>query len=1678
MRKITFILVVGLLSLFAESAKAGNYGNGNLGTILTNCTDGEIIVLTGDTYTWSAKISTFTKSATVKADPSLTTRPVVTLPAGVALTHTGTVLKTITYDGIDFNGNAVATGLISGKCATGGNLQITINNCLIRNIAASTVMFAYTAVSGLASYGDLTVTNSKFIGPFKNFLTAATATVSPNNINLKNCFISGGGTTTANGIVINETLSGINSITIDHCTFTATTGNKNEMSINSGITTLVKNTLFINNTCTANNTFGAINASNINNTVYNNSGVAATRYPNLGTISTSDPTLSGDYSTTPVGLGYYNASTINQSSTLSAFNYAEGSVTSTAQTFTVSGTDLFNNLTVTAPSNYEVSLNDETYSGSVVLSPTLGTVSNTTVYIRLALGNTAASSPYNGNITLTSTNATQVNIACTGTVNAGGSPTIVATGSPLSGFNYLYDNGPSASQSFSVSGSNLSAGITVTPSPNYEVSLDNSTFSSSAIVIGSGPTVTSTLVYVHLKAGLNGGSYNSESIGLTSGEATQQNVICSGTVTPPTLNLTPTSLSSFFALAGSSSPSSEKSFIVSGSNLAGNITITASTNYEISTGTVGSFIATSPITILQANAGSPTTIYVRLKGSLATASYAENITVATAGASNATVACTGVVATPIIKVGNSAGLDNKFALTPVSYTYNNGPSGSLSGMYVSGDYLQSDVTATAPTNFEISKDNSAFADFVTFTMTNQTVSGQIWVRLKAGLNTDTYSGNIVFSSTSAPNRNVAPSGSVTSGPQLTTGVLTGTSFNYAGNGPGAERTFPLSGTNMGSDVTISPSANFEVSLTTVSGFSSSPITVLQADVTSGTTIYVRMKAGIVPNTYSETLTLSATNANTRSVSVSGTVTSLITLSSTSKTGVDYAGNGPSPEYSFTVSGTNMAGAITVTPPADYEVSTTSGTGYTLSPFTLSPSSGAISQMLYFRLKAGLAPAVYSGEIIALSAATATTKNFTCSGTVSSATTTSVNTLSGINYSGNGPSTESTFTVSGANLVGSITVTPAVSGNYEISATSGSGFGTIPIILTPTSGNVTTTTIYVRLKAGLGVASYNLENIVVSTSGIADKNVACSGTVSLATPVISSFTPTTATNGASVVITGFNFTGASAVSFGATAATSFVVDSDTQITAVVAAGTTGSVSVTTGIGTGTLAGFSYTNNQTIASTASASALTLTPTSDVTVANGGTLTIDQATSINSITIERGGRVSNSSTLTVPTFTINSDANGTGTYVDNGTTTVSGTTTVNQYVTSTATGVAGRNWYISSPVSAALSSTITNATGNGLVYYAGGSSWLDAGTTMDVMKGYIAKSPAQITTIAFSGGTLNTGPQSVSDLPLGFNLVGNPYPSYLNWTDATKTNISTSIWYRSKSTGSYLFQTYNVAGDGVSVNNGTELIPPMQSFWIKTTSSTNTLGFTNNMRSHQDQSIATNRLKSPKASTQQLLRLQVSNGTNRDEAVVYFNENAQNTLDTFDSQKMFNNITEVPEIYTQIGADKLVINGMSAIPYDIEIPVGFNTLQSNNFSISATELKNFDSDTKIILKDNLLKTEKDITNGQSYEFSSDVANNISRFSIQFKSASLVSGNDYLADDFSNITIYKNENNLITINCSSAIVANGIVTVCNSVGQKMINSRITSTNSVINTPLKSGVYLVNVSAAGNTTTKKLIIN
>lgn len=117
---------------------------------------------------------------------------------------------------------------------------------------------------------------------------------------------------------------------------------------------------------------------------------------------------------------------------------------------------------------------------------------------------------------------------------AGSSPALVAEPAALTEFVYSEGNGPSVTQSYEISGSQLTGFpgvITVTASAGIEVSNDNIAFEDRVYVPYSGATLTATPVYVRLKAGLAAGTYPDETVTNSGGGAVANVVVeCSGMV--------------------------------------------------------------------------------------------------------------------------------------------------------------------------------------------------------------------------------------------------------------------------------------------------------------------------------------------------------------------------------------------------------------------------------------------------------------------------------------------------------------------------------------------------------------------------------------------------------------------------------------------------------------------------------------------------------------------------------------------------------------------------------------------------------------------------------------------------------------------------------------------------------------------------------------------------------------------------------------------------------------------------------------------------------------------------------------------------------------------------------------------------------------------------------------------
>ena len=517
----------------------------------------------------------------------------------------------------------------------------------------------------------------------------------------------------------------------------------------------------------------------------------------------------------------------------------------------------------------------------------------------------------------------------------------------------------------------------------------------------------------------------------------------------------------------------------------------------------------------------------------------------------------------------------------------------------------------------------------------------------------------------------------------------------------------------------------------------------------------------------------------------------------------------------------------------------------------------------------------------------------------------------------------------------------------------------------------------------------------------------------------------------------------------------------------------------------------------------------PSSSTDVTISAFCTVDGSYPLKSLTINPGNAVTIASGNNLSAsgdFSIKSDAlNGTATLINYGSLIVGGMTNVEQYLTGGSVKTDHQWWYIASPLTGATSGVITQGNQNNLGYYdesANPAAFIQITGNAEPLidgRGYYAQLKNTGTYI-FNGGTLNNGDITITSTrsgttneKRGFNLVGNPYPSYLNWDLAyqSATNIRPTIWYRTYTGGGDIgngmeFETYNSAlGIAIpaTLNN---FIPPVQGFWVRVNNdgtgaepiqSTGMIYLTNAMLSHAGtvDNPSTNRLKSPEASIEQIIRLTVTNGENSDETVIATNVNALDSYDIYDSEKMSNNNVDIPEIYTLAGSEQLSINGLNSITDSKEVVLGIQPGQAGNFKIEATEISNLESNMNVILIDKLTGIDKVLTVGAPYSFSTDALKTNDRFIIRFKSGSIYTGAD-IANDNGNVLIFFNLHNRITVTCNDRNFNATSVSIYNVAGQKLWQQKLTNATTEINSVFIPGIYMVTVNTGDQIVTRKMI--
>jgi hypothetical protein len=206
-----------------------------------------------------------------------------------------------------------------------------------------------------------------------------------------------------------------------------------------------------------------------------------------------------------------------------------------------------------------------------------------------------------------------------------------------------------------------------------------------------------------------------------------------------------------------------------------------------------------------------------------------------------------------------------------------------------------------------------------------------------------------------------------------------------------------------------------------------------------------------------------------------------------------------------------------------------------------------------------------------------------------------------------------------------------------------------------------------------------------------------------------------------------------------------------------------------------------------------------------------------------------------------------------------------------------------------------------------------------------------------------------------------------------------------------------------------------------------------------------------------------------------------NATDGFDYYDSPKMMNNNDSIPEIYTMIGNEEIVINSMPPITTDREISLAFKTGITGSFTIMNNQFENFPAGTTVTIINNLNQEEQIISDSSVYSFNSDpiTKNDMFTIRIELPDTTVVNPDpDPDPDPEPDITFTVNSNNRIVITCNDEIAKNSMIAIYNTAtGRLAFSGKLRNPITVINKKLPAGIYSVLVNNGGIVTAGSVLI-
>lgn len=348
------------------------------------------------------------------------------------------------------------------------------------------------------------------------------------------------------------------------------------------------------------------------------------------------------------------------------------------------------------------------------------------------------------------------------------------------------------------------------------------------------------------------------------------------------------------------------------------------------------------------------------------------------------------------------------------------------------------------------------------------------------------------------------------------------------------------------------------------------------------------------------------------------------------------------------------------------------------------------------------------------------------------------------------------------------------------------------------------------------------------------------------------------------------------------------------------------------------------------------------------------------------------------------IKSDATGTGSLLHNSNNVPA---TVERFITG---NTILQNTYDYHLVSVPLNAAVTAAQFLGSYLYrfdVASQNWASLGTSLSTPlpndQGYMIFYPNTSTTYSFTG-QLNNGSFTAATPIIAadhFALVPNPYPSAIDWDAAsgwTKTNIRNAIWIWNPVTDQYA-----AYGAEAGVNGATRYIPAGQAFFVKSNAASPVLSMNNNVRVHNSQAFFKSGEQMP-----DLLRIHALGNSRTDEIVLRLRQGSSLDLDAFDVDKLMG-AAIAPQLYTTTpDGRELAINSIAAEDVPASIPMGFSMQASGQVSLNFEGIDTFAPSLAIMLEDLLTGNIINLRENPAYSFEHSIANPAARFMLHLTS------------------------------------------------------------------------------------------